>query len=87
MEAVAESGEEDGRVLRSPSVRGGAGEALGDGVAVAFESVAFVVGEVKLSEHLLDAVFDGEGLPALDCSAGRRGSCAGERCGHVAKKP
>jgi hypothetical protein len=28
----------------------------GDGVAVAFEGLAFVVGEVKLFEHLLDAV-------------------------------
>ncbi|MFD3586226.1 hypothetical protein [Streptomyces sp. NPDC058683] len=51
-----------------PAGVGGDHEAFGkggDGFAVSFEGFAFVVGEVELFEHLVDAVLDGQELAAV----------------------
>ncbi|MFE3416089.1 hypothetical protein ACFXMT_49620 [Streptomyces mirabilis] len=57
-------------VPRSLGVAGGGGGVRetfgkgGDGFAVSFEGFAFVVGEVELFEHFVDAVLDGYELAA-----------------------
>ena len=59
----------------------------GNGLPVAFECLAFVVGEVELFEHLLDSALDLEELSfggVLGEVEGQRAQA--RRWGHLAKK-
>ena len=59
----------------------------GNGLPVAFECLAFVVGEVELFEHLLDSALDLEEL-SFGGVLGEVEGAAGQarRWGHLAKK-
>ncbi|MER5826166.1 hypothetical protein ABT086_28870 [Streptomyces mirabilis] len=69
---------------------GGVGEAFGKGCdcfAVAFESIAFVVGEIELFEHLVDAVLHGQKLAAGGLFGDvERAACAGQPVGALGEE-
>jgi len=59
----------------------------GNGLPVAFECLAFAVGEVELFEHLLDSALDLEELSFGGVLGEVKGAAgAGEAVGHLAKK-